>query len=441
MLSEHPSKLVTALFRRGVALDLETVDLCFLAALQLRSDKLGRSTFAEDELFDAFEQVVALTTETPDEKSTKSTKKRATHLLRRLREQKMLVRVDGAGIVRAGSYALTRLATAIVAFFLEDEALTRESLGVLASALTTGLLAVRDTARRAPSGDGWAMSVTAPLRVTLTDLAKGIEQRQRGFDLQQEEFQREIGALISADWFGAVERCTTMLETASANLRELNEILLGHTARIGELLQEIAELAANAGQAEAEAAARAASEQVDRIGAWGSARQRAWTDYHEWVHRYLRDVVRLDPSRTLVHRLREQLAGRGAKPYALVVANAPPMRVVRSVEIAWPKPPVRRPKKEREQEPTEQEVVDPDAALRTAIASAIDDGARGLSEITARVIGAVDPDARFRTAGRVAELLPRIARVRAEAERPWENAGAELLVEEWSLRSEEAREP
>lgn len=438
MLSEHPTKLVTALFRRGVALDLETVDLCFLAALQLRSEKLGRSTFAEDELFDVFEQVVALTTEAPDGKSTK---KRATHLLRRLREQKMLVRVDGAGIVRAGSYALTRLATAIVAFFLEDEALTRESLGVLASALTTGLLAVRDTARRAPSDEVWALSVTAPLRVTLADLAKGIEQRQRGFDLQQEEFQREIGALISADWFGAVERCTTMLETASANLRELNEILLGHTQRLGELLQEIAELAANADKPEAEAAARAATEQVDRIGAWGSARQRAWTDYHEWVHRYLRDVVRLDPSRTLVHRLREQLAGRGARPYALVVANAPPMRVVRTVEVAWPKPPVRRPKKEREHEPTEQDVVDPDAPIHAAIAAAIEDGACGLAEITARVVETVEPEARFRTAGRVAELLPRIARVRAEAERPWESAGAELIVEEWPLRSEEAREP
>lgn len=42
---------------------------------------------------------------------TKRRRKRATHAIGRLRDQRMLARVDGAGIVRAGEYALTRLAT------------------------------------------------------------------------------------------------------------------------------------------------------------------------------------------------------------------------------------------------------------------------------------------------------------------------------------------
>ena len=38
-------------------------------------------------------------------------RKRATHAIQRLREQRMLARVDGAGIVRAGEYA--RIASAL----------------------------------------------------------------------------------------------------------------------------------------------------------------------------------------------------------------------------------------------------------------------------------------------------------------------------------------
>lgn len=434
MLSDPPTKLVAALYRRGVALDLPTIDICFMAALQLRAERSGLPAFREEQLLDVFDQVVTLTAGLPGEGTTK---KRATHVVRRLREQKLLVRVDGGGIVRAGEYALSRLATAIVAFFMEDEALTRESLTVLASALVTGLQAVHDVAKMQPSNEVWKLSVTAPLRVTLSDLANGIEQRQRGFDLQQEEFQREIGALLASDWFGAIERCTAMLETASTTLRELNELLLGHSQRLATLLQDVIELASNAEQPEAEGAARAASDQVDRIVAWGASRQRAWTDYHEWVHRYLRDVVRLDPSRTLVHRLREQLAGRGARAHALVVANAPPLRLPRPVSVTAPKPPVRRPKKEREKDLAPAETADPDAALTASIEEALHAGARGLAEIIERVCEGKEGDVRYRTAGRVAELLPRLARVHAERERPWHSAGEGLVVEEWPVRTDE----
>lgn len=41
-------------------------------------------------------------------------RKRATRAIPPLRELRMLARVDGAGIVRAGDYALTTLAAAVV---------------------------------------------------------------------------------------------------------------------------------------------------------------------------------------------------------------------------------------------------------------------------------------------------------------------------------------
>lgn len=435
MSAPDPRTLVTSLHRRGVAVELQTLDLCFLAALHLRAERSGLASFQEDHLLDVFEQVVALTR---DGVSETGSKRRATHVIRRLREQKLLVRVDGAGMMRTGEYALTRLATGIVGFYLEDEALTRESLDVLASTLTGCLESVLQAARTADSPESWRTHVVGPLLVTIFELAGGIERRQRGFDVQQEAFQREIAALLAADWFGAVEGCSKLLDTTSAVLHELNDVLLRHGHRFGELLQQILDLAASAGHDEAERATRNVIEQVERVAAWGAARQRAWSDYHDWVHRYLRDVVRLDPSRTLVHRLREQLAGRGGKRYALTVANAPPIRLLRPTAVEAPKVAVRSPKKEREPKLDPEIASDPDAALKASIGVALAAGARGLAEVTARVVEPdTDLDARFRAAGKVAQIVSGMASVEVVTERPWLPAGNGIVVEEWSLGEEE----
>lgn len=440
---EDAHVVLSALRRSRVSLELRTLDVCFLAALHLRADRMGLASFREDELLDVFEQVVALGRSSQfDESETAG--KRASSVIKRLREQKLLVRVDSAGVVRAGHYALSRLATGIVAFYIEDEALTRQSLEVIAASLALCLENVRNacTSEVCADEDAWQVQVVGPLRVTLVELAGAIERRQRGFDLSQEVVQRDIRELLSADWFGAVERCTQLLDTTSAVLRELNEILMRYGHTFGELLHEILESAERAQRADAQEAARVAMDQVDRIAAWGSARQRAWSDYHEWVHRYLRDVVRLDPSRTLVHRLREQLAGKGTAPFALNVASAAPFRVLRP-EFESPQPaPVRRPKKERDKGLDQQRVTaDPDAALRGAIAREVDAGASDLSTVTARMFEPeLDVDAQFHVAGRVARLVPEIASVRSAREREWRAAGDGIVVEDWTLGARMAKE-
>lgn len=426
MSSVSPSQLIASLFQRKIALELPTVDIAFLVALSLRAQRGALASFREDELFDVFEQVAAL------DPRGEGGKKRASAAIRRLRQQKLLARVDGAGLVRAGEYALSRLATAIVGFYVEEEALTRESLSVLTTTLIGFLEGVLRAAQECQHAEEWHERVTTPLRVTSFELATGIERRQRGFDLQQEELQREIAALLASDWFDAVGRCTTLLETTSATLRELNAILLGDGQRLGEVLLSLQELAHEAGQELAHEAARAAAEQVEQIAAWGGARQRAWSDYHEWVHRYLRDVVRLDPSRTLVHRLREQLAGRGTKAYALTVAHAPPFRLPRPVQVVPPDVPVRRPKRERDAAPQEVQI-SVQSKLETSVREALAAGSSGLAAITAHAVEGSALDASYRDAGRVAALLPRIAEVHVPRERKWASVGAEMVVEEWTV--------
>ena len=201
-----PSRVIASLARDKVNVSLNTGDLCFLAGLYLKADKAALASFEEDALIDMFEQICDVV-----EPGAENPRKRATHAIQRLREQRMLARVDGAGIVRAGEYALTRLAAAVVEDFLADEALTRESLTLLTGTLRAQLAEILASAKKAQGDEVWRTTVAGPLRVTVGDLVAGIERRQRGLDAQQEEVRAEITKILSADWFNA----TTPLTAAS----------------------------------------------------------------------------------------------------------------------------------------------------------------------------------------------------------------------------------
>jgi chromosome partition protein MukF len=428
-------RVLAALAERRPSLALETVDLGFLIALFVRASAAQHAAFTEAGLSEVFEHVCALI-----EPAKEQRKKRATYAIARLREQRLLARVDGHGVVRSGEYALTRLATGIVTFFLDEDVLTRESLTLLTASLRSTLSEILHAASTAADGgalqsERWSTGVVGPLRVTVSELVAGIERRQRGLDLRQEEFQAEIRHLLEADWFGAIERCQTLLESTSATLRELAEILLRDTSVLLGLLHDVEELAVAAGASEAETAALQVVEQVDRIAAWGGSRQRAWSEYFQYVHRYLRDVVRLDPTRALTQRLREQLSGTGAR-FALTVAFAAPIQLLREVPPVVERPVVSRPKAAREREPADDHGVDPQAVLEQRVRVALEAGATSLSGVTDRVNAEVQELERFVMAGRVAQTAASLARVDAERERSWVEVDGDIEIEEWHLTKE-----
>ncbi|MEM9493276.1 MAG: condensin subunit MukF, partial [Myxococcota bacterium] len=195
-------RVLGALHQARAALEIDTAHLCYLIVLRVRSERGNLASLTEDQLVDLYLQVCELI-----EPDAVNPRKRATHAIQHLRDHRLLRRVDGAGLVRAGEYTLTRLAVAIVDFFVEDESLTRASLVVLTRALISQLGAVLADARTAETEDAWRTEVIEPLRVTVSDLVSGIERRQRGMDAQQEEIRERISALLQADWFAAVDDC------------------------------------------------------------------------------------------------------------------------------------------------------------------------------------------------------------------------------------------
>jgi chromosome partition protein MukF len=411
---------------RKLSLELGTLDICFLVALYVRGEGAGLTAFTEAQLEDVFAQASAAVQPEADQ-----LRRRATHAIQRLRDHRLLARVDGQGVVRTGEFALSRLATGIVQFFLEEDVLTRESLGLLTHGLRIALDGVLATARGARDPAAWQDRVVGPLRVTIAELVAGIERRQRGLDLQQEDFQAEIRRLLEADWFGAIDRCQGLLESTSATLRELNEVLLRDTSALLAVLQDIEDLALAAGEPDAEAAAHRLMDQIDRIAAWGAARQRAWSEYFQYVHRYLRDVVRLDPTRALLQRLRDQIAG--GRRFALAHAGAPPIRLLRTVAALPDRPPVVRPRAPREREPQADTGEDPQAMLDARVQRALAAGATALSAVTGEVTAELPAPERFVEAGRVADRVAQLARARAAIERPWVPVGDDLVIEDWAL--------
>ena len=430
-MSSDPNRLVAALARDQIHLDLKTLDLCFLAGLYLRADRAALASFEEDVLIDLFEQICDVVDPGAERPRT-----RATHAIQRLRDQRMLTRVDGAGIVRSGEYTLTRLAAAVVEYFLADEALTRESLTLLTGTLRAQLAEILAAARRADTEAAWRQQVVAPLRVTVGELVGGIERRQRGLDSQQEEIQTEISQLLQADWFGAVERCQSLLDTTTDTLRELNEILLRDTHHFVALLQDIQILASEAEQPEPEEAVQRVIEHVDRIAAWGSARQRAWSDYYQYVHRYLRDVVRLDPDRALSQRLRDQIAGWPSTPFHMLVAAAPSIRLLRPLEARVDRPPVTRPRTDRETAPDLVDPEDSGLGIEALVEDALAAGATSLAEVTEWVLPRFAPHRHYAVTGQVADVLARVTRMRSDFERPWRTVASNLELEDWALSKE-----
>lgn len=425
-----PSRVIASLARDQVIVDLKTIDLCFLAGLYLRADKAALASFEAELLVDMFEVVCEVV-----EPGAENPRKRATHAIQRLREQRMLARVDGAGIVRTGDYTLTRLAAAIIEYFLADDALTRESLALLTGTLRAQLAEILAAAKKVTDDAGWRADVIGPLRVTVGDLVAGIVRRQRGLDAQQEEVQAEIANLLSSDWFSAIDRCQALLDTTTRTLRELNEILLRDTAHFLALLQDIQSLAGSAEHNDAEAACQRVIEQVDRIAVWGTARQHAWSRYYQDVHGYLRDVVRLDPDRALSQRLRDQLGRWPTRPFHLCVARAPSMILLRELEARIERPAVVRPRSVREADPEWVAAENALADIDVLVARALGEGAESLAAVTAFVLPMLPEGTHYAAAGRIAHALAQRARVHRACERSWTLVTDRLEIEDWSVEA------
>ena len=430
------NQLVASIARDRIAIDLKTEDLCFLAALHLRGVRSGDNAFGDDILISTFGQAFELVNP-----GAENLRVRATHAIQRLADQRMLVRVDSAGVTHAGEYALGPLGAAIVGHYLVDDALTRENLTLLTRLLIVQLQDIQSASRAAANQSSWNTDVAEPLRVTVRELLAGIDRRQRGLDHRQAELQKEISELLNDDWFSAVDRCLTLLDGTTATLNELNEVLLRDTHHMQILIQDIAGAADDAGAHEVLVAVQQVEDGVARVAAWGTARQRAWSEFHQYLHGYIRNVVRLDPERAQSQRLRDRIGRWAERPYFLTAVHAVPCRVLRPIQARIARPPVARPRREHSATITKVTRDVRPFALKAAVTSALESGLTTLAAVLQVVLPEVAPDQRFVVIGRVDMLVAATRYVRVARPRAWREVGYGLEVEDWQLEISRPQRP
>ena len=428
-VGQDPERIIAALHHDAVKLHLTTTDLCFLTAMHLREASGALTSFEDSTLVEVYEQVCELVEPAAERVGT-----RATSAIERLRKQRLLARIDSAGIAQAGEYNLTTLATNIVQFFVEDEAevLTRESLGLLTKQLITKLAEIRTDAQKAREPHEWR-AVVGPLRVIVKDLVSGIERRQRGLDQHQEEVRARIATMLERQWFAAVEECEAVLDETSTTLRELWTVLGQDAHQMQGLLQDIEQRADDADAPEAQEAARTVMDRIDRVAAWGGARQQAWSAYYQYAHGYLRDFVRLDPSRALSERLRKQLASWVDDRFFLVVSETAPMRVLREMQHHIERPSVTQVARDREpkldKSPTELDPINLEERIRASLAKPQTTLAGVLSDVLPKVA----EERRYESIGQIAAYVAANAQPQGTRNRPWVKLPNGFEIEDWRL--------
>ena len=204
-------------------------------------------------------------------------------------------------------------------------------------------------------------------------------------------------------------------------------------------LQDIEQLAVVAHQPDAEDAVRRVVEHIDRLAAWGSSRQQAWSDYYQYVHGFLRDVVRMDRSRALSERLRDQLANWVDDRFFLFVAESHPMRLLRDVEARTERPPVVRPRRDREAPLAQVSGESDPADLEAFVLAALTHSPDTLAGVVREILPELREDRRYLAIGEIAALIARHTEPLGNEKRPWVTVPGRIEIEDWRLRGSDAR--
>jgi hypothetical protein len=67
-------------------------------------------------------------------------------------------------------------------------------------------------------------------------------------------------------------------------------------------------------------------------------------------------------------------------------------------------------------------------------------GSSGLCEVTQQVNAETEAGLQFVTAGRVAQVVARLARTTHDRDRPWVSVSDDLVIEEWQIAKGAARD-
>lgn len=353
----------------------------------------------------------------------------------RLRHNRLLSRMDGAGLSRAGTYALTVLGQHIVDFFVRDEILDAESLRALLQQIHVHVAAIRSSIGSIQTKAEWHIQVAIPLRTHVAALMQAIDIRGRTLIRMQEESRDTIWKKIKDHWASEVASYQAILESTTSTIGELKDIAIAGINHITLVLDEIEAQARLAGPDATEAveAAQYTHRHMENVEAWARQTHEGWSAFFQHVQSYLRTVVQLDPGRVLEARLRDAARVFLDQPWALRITHEPSLSLMATVHHVAAGGPVSRPRRDDPPEIIEAQAI---AEMVPLVSAALAGGASSVAAVLRSVLPRLPPEKRYAAIGRVGAILAdRIARRMVE-EPQWQSIGDGITVEDIPLRSD-----
>jgi chromosome partition protein MukF len=393
-VSETIAKVLVSKF----SIDISTRDAAFVCGIYAHMNIARQASLEEEELDRIYHAVAEAAID-----DGIGIAQRSAAAISRLRKQGLLERADSKGMAAYGTYTLSTLAIKLRDDIFEREALTKRSLRILMKRVIADLAVIRDDARRGGNKDHWDENVTLKMRYLVSDVLRGIIQRQKGLEAEQAEIRVRILALLRSDnWKETNLVCNELLDRTSSTLEELHTILLEEMGAAQNLLIEIADIATSKNNEHACAQANQLQDQIDSIGLWSENFRKTWSAYYAKIHEYIRFMLKFDPNRQIMTRLRESLKGYSDGPWHLVTAAAERMAILRE-DMEPPTARVLAKIKVKTQKEAEDTVSQLEAMRDQLVADAIawldQHGKLVLSDFLTRYFGQVDDDELFMMAG------------------------------------------
>jgi chromosome condensin MukBEF complex kleisin-like MukF subunit len=328
-MEQHPTRpsvasVIAEVWLSGFALELGREETAFVAGIHAYLQHSAVLCLDEQTLRAIYSQVFELANA-----GTDSEAQRATHIIGRLVNQGVLVRVDSGGWSYEGEYVLTPLGMALAEGMQNERALTKRNLAFLLMRMRGELAQILAAASEGGPPEHWEMKVMFPMRDVMVEMMTTVEKRQLGLDAEHKLLRQHITALFDSEWLTAADSCKQMVSSVDQTLAELNAVLCEHVESLQRQLLSLSDLAA--ALPALAAVVERAQNQLLRLAAWGARRHEDWAQYYRNVQVHIRYFVQTDPDNRLRGRLVEQIRRFQDRPFGLALVGPEPFRHLREV--------------------------------------------------------------------------------------------------------------
>jgi hypothetical protein len=262
--------------------------------------------------------------------------------INQLIDQRVLIEQAGARVLDDRRYALGPIGRAIANAYDVGHTLEAGRLTALLAGLQAELEgAIEEATRAIAEGRPWDLDRTWAV---IGSLLADIDDRRVNLDYRQELLRAQIPEMMGLEtWEDALARCGDVLRSSYQAAEEIKICLLEGHQRIQKRIDRLIGITQNAAPEIARLADNLDARLV-LLADWASDRFGAWAGFHRHVMRFLTEMVRIDPHRTLARVLNEQVRAYAALmgeegndehafTYSLPICQAEPHRRVRAAEM------------------------------------------------------------------------------------------------------------